>query len=355
VIDYEGAAHAIAIGYVTDPSDIRPLDWSDMTPETRTFEELKTFCNLDTLTNVIKKRIPFDSRRPLELEVIYWLMQAWNLTTGNETDVVVVQADGTTHSLLSLKSSPNQKFVWIRLHNDRWEGCGYFQDSVPSTSSLQPSNAMSAISQIDIKPVTKTEALVDDLTGDPASRADTMDKRAIEAMKKFTREHSIDPVTSIRTLCCWIVMLGFSHDEALRSRKHEFLSEIVKLGTTALDITRIIRDGATDKEKDAFTTKWQERLQKELKAHAKHNGFKTAGEKGEEEEAKQSEGGDVKQEQDEDHKQQQDKNTKQEHDEDVKQREDEDAKQRKREEAEAIAAEYAAQDRYDSCSDSDGE
>lgn len=147
-------------------------------------------------------------------------------------------------------------------------------------------------------------------------------------------------------------MLGFLHGVVLRPRKHSFLLELVKLGKTALDITAIIRDGTTNEEKDTFTTKWQERLQQQLKADAKQNGFKTAGEKGEEE-AKQSESEDVKQEQNKSHKQEQDKGIKQERDEGAKLKQDKDIRQREREGAQAIAAEYAVQDRYDSCSDSD--
>jgi hypothetical protein len=331
----------------------RPLNWSLLSAESITYDSLKSLCNAEMLEYEKLRRVIFDPQSHLEPSMICRLIIAWNMEATTKTEVMFIRPDGSSYPIVAY-SSQMLNPVYIRLNNDRWEGCGYFQDPVPSTSSLQPSNAMSAISQIDIEPVTKTEALVDDLTEDSAPSADTTDQRAIESLTKFTRKYSIHPVTSIRTLCCWIAVLGLSHDVALQPRIHGFL-KLVKLGKTALDITRVIRDDTTDEEKNSSTTKWQERLQQELKAHAKQNGFKSVGKKGEEEEAKQSEGEDVKQKQDEDHKQEQGKTNKRERDEDVKQREDEDAKQKEREEAQAIAAGYTAQDRYDSCSDSDGE
>jgi hypothetical protein len=351
MIVYESAAHALAIGYVTDPGDTRALDCSDLSPEKRTFESMKAFLNAEMLENFINKGIPFDPRRPLELDLISSLMRAWNSNFG-ETEVVVIRADGTTQSLLPLTSSSKRKSVYIRLNNDRWEGCGYFQDPAPSASSLEPSSTMSAISHIGIEPAIDTTTHIENLARESDSRAVAMDNESIKSIVKFFHQFSFAIILSIQLLECWIEVLGLSSNETLRPAVGKVCSELLEVGMTARDLLKSLRSNATEAEIKAVFTMWIEDRKKEHDKEVEQKDNINA-EETEDENVEDRESGDSKQkdqEQDGDNKQEQNKD-----DEDTKQKEHEDAKQREREEVQAIATEYATQDRYDSCSDSDEE
>lgn len=351
MIAYESAAYALAIGYIADAGDTRSLTWSDLSPEKTAFEAMKVFLNAEIFENFIKKGVPFNPRRPLELDLIYSLVQAWNSSFG-EIEVVVVRADGTTQSLPSLTSSPKRKSVHIRLNSDRWEGCGYFQDPTPSASSLKPSSTMSAISHIDIEPAIDNTTHIENLSLESSSRAVAMDNESIESTVKFFHQSSFTTIFSIQLLECWIEVLGLSSNETLRPAVGKVCSELLDVGATARDLLKSLRSNATEAEIKAVFTMWIEHRKKEHDKEVEQKGNIDAEEK-EDENVEDRENGDSKQKdevQDGDNKQEQNKE-----DEATKQKEHEDTKQREREEVQAMATEYAAQDRYDSCSDSDGE
>lgn len=246
-----------------------------------------------------------------------------------------------------------ERHASIRMNiNNRWEGFGYFQDSISSASSLHASNKFSAISRIDIKPVIRTAGQIASSTLESALTAAVMDKGSLKSMVKLFRSATDTTILSIRMLYCWIEVLYAAHDQLCRPTVRHLSAAFDKLWKIVRTLEMRYGTGTTAEDKQAFFDKWDEHLKRERDEDIEQREARED-EQEDHEDVKEEASKDNKREQDENSKQQAEEDAKQKEYEEVEQREREEIKQREREEAKAIATAYAAQDRYDSCSDSD--
>ena len=333
------------------------------------------------LKYIEEEQTSFDPRRSVESSCLCRLVKPWNSKMLEKIDVFEILSDGYTLTLAKYEGDEPSKSIFIQQDDSgRWNGWGYFQDPILSARSIQVSRTLPAISQNYIKPVIETETLIDTPTRKPvykyaAAKIDRFSEPVIESLRKS----SADLIASVKMLYHLNEVLDRVEGPFLRPSVHHLLTELFKSEELSDELGSAIRRDCSREDKVAFMTKWsrhfdsktEELGKQELDAETKQEQEKDlkqreyeAGRQKEAGEIKQSEDGDMEQDDEikqkqnkdfKDDKQQQDEKVKQEAEEDAKQEEDEDAKRREREEAEAAAAAYAAQDRYDSCSDSDEE
>jgi hypothetical protein len=237
---------------------------------------------------------------------------------------------------------------------------------------------VSADSEFEIEIVLDTATLINSVSLESASSVLTLNERYTEATISLLRESWRDLYLSVDMINQWLEVLGISSNKVPRSSVDLLLREIAKARDAAHGVLDNIRDGTTQEEKDVYLRKLTSVLEQQENKNSKQvdeedSAQKEIGdvEQKEEEGGKQNEDEESEQKEDEEPKQNateeveersrkdnergQNKDVKDLDHEDAKHKEREVAEQQKREEAIAIATSYAEQDRYDSCSDSDGE
>jgi hypothetical protein len=308
----------------------------------------------------------FKPSLPLRNRILSQFVRVWNSTRPNKINVFDVEKDESSHPLQDCEGGETPKAIYVRLSADRWEGYGYFQESVLSA----------------IEPVPNAGKLANPL---PAETVPT-DEEPIESMVEYIRETSDGYLDFIEMLSLYTGFFGVLRNQFLRPNVNKFIDKQAELMDLAYTITDDVRERFTEADRLTCFAKYEEHVKKKREEDAKQkaneavkpeeNGVvepernedikqKDAGytEQEEEEGANQKEDEDAKQESEEnveetppkDNKQEQNAQAKGEDDEAVKQKECEDDEQKEREKAKAIIAAYAEQDRYDSCSDSDEE
>ena len=241
--------------------------------------------------------------------------------------------------------------AYIRLNNNHCEGCGHLQDSVSSASRLQTSNTFSDISQIDIKPVIKTAGPTASSILESTLIAAAMDKGSLESTVKLFRAATQTTIVCTRMLYCWIEVLYATNNQVCRPTVRHLITAFDKLWKIVRSLEMRNGTGTTAEEKEAFLEKWNEHLKREHDEDIEQREHEA--EQREREGFQQREREKAKQEELEKAKERVREESEQKEREAAKQREREKVKEKEREKAQALATQYAAQDRYDSCSDSD--
>ena len=215
---------------------------------------LKWLCNVEMVKHMGETNIKFNHQSPLELAILPRVIRSWNTKMSVKMEVFVISTDGTVTPSISDMAGDNPKVVFIRLRDNRWEGCGYFQDSIPPEAIAQPIGTISAISSIDIAPVTHTR------TSSETSTPESMPSVVTERHKSSdpTNESFLEVSTSLNMLIdmlpFWMEVFDFSSIPSLRSAPGIVLSEATKLEKTLYGVLDIVRINATSAQKDSFTT-----------------------------------------------------------------------------------------------------
>jgi hypothetical protein len=333
-----------------EPCKTQPLDWSNLSAEKVAADILKSSCNIQMLRSLEETGDIFDPQRPiLNLYHFSQVLMAYNSEASIKMQPCEVRSDGTTWPVGSYHCTETPKPVYMRMVDNRFEGCGYFGEPLSSASSVQPSSTMSAIVHIDIEPIIDTGPLINTLTKDSVSREVITSNGYTEAKVKSYFALSVVLTTSVEMLFCWTKVLDVSLGNILRATIDRLFSEQSDRAGRVWDLEMAIREKASEADIDIFGTKWKEYVEQKQDEYVKQEHVEDDEQEGGKH-AEQREGGDVKQDQDKDNEQEPDKEVKKKDDGHAKQQ---DAKQRECEEARVMMATYAQQDRYDSCSDSD--
>lgn len=284
------------------------------------------------------------------------LILIWNKYTGSGRCSVYQENDGRRDLLNYGYVYRSSIDVRLRQVNNRWECFGYFNQgpSLPTTpdrrvtlssspteefdgvttssgpvsdqifkpilSDGKASNTFSPIARIDIKPVTGTHELNDTRDCRSSLIVDSWKNDPIESVADLLRRLSVELTDGIEELCLWTKVLDCSHKEAMRPAVDRFLLRVLKAGIPMVELLDHIHDTATNQQENEVLAWLMQGIKDRELGQVKKNKDEVAEQK---------------------------------EDEVSEQKKDKDVEQRKREEAEAAAAAYAAQDRYDSCSDSD--
>lgn len=197
--------------------------------------------------------------------------------------------------------------------------CAPAQGSKSSSRDEQVLHTFSPIIQADIKPIANMDKPADARIPRPSFEQNLCKDQSIEAMTAFLRKKtSFNSIHSFEELCSGLELLGVSRREAIRPTVGLLCSQLIGAGIWTMRLKDRVEEALTSEEKQKIVAKMNELAKKEEP---------------------------VEQEREED--------AEQKGDEVVKQKEDADVKRKQREKANAAAAAYAAQDRDDSCSDSD--
>ncbi|KAH0175490.1 hypothetical protein KCU67_g204, partial [Aureobasidium melanogenum] len=369
--DYESAFYALAVGLSTSPGLLRPLNWSQHTPERAAYNALIKLWMAETIPPY---RHPRDeiTFQPVMFRA---LISVWNHSKRSGHYLELQEKNGEWKSLGSGYVTSWSTAVLVRQVNNRWECFGYFSQelsqaikpthrfasAVPrrepalrtngdvvasprvsdQVSALilsktpEASSTLSAIVHIETKPVNGSKRPTDPRGPNSRFVLDPFENKPIESMAGFLRGALVRLNDPILKLSYWITVVGVSKAEAVRPTVGRLCSEICKAGFTAIEILERIDTAATSQEKKIVSAKMDGYAELERKLKAKQQEMDAAEQKGDENVEQKGDGAEQK------------------GDNGTEQKEDEGPKQRKRKEAEAAAAKYAAQDRYDSCSDSD--
>lgn len=349
--DYESAFYALAIGFSTTPSIKRPLDWSQSTPETTTYETLiKLWMNKET---------PHQHPSVQTVESVFQpamfgaLISYWNDFQDCKRHFVYQEENGKLKLLNSGSIPLWSNNLFVRQVNNRWEAFGHFaqerslavtsdrhaasstssaedrfktwnsfftssgndsgQVSKPTSSDGVPSNTFSPIVQVDIKPVVSTHTL-------PYSYAsrdriiELWKNKSPEQLTHCLRQTSQDISRRTEELCFWAESLNIPRNkELVLPIGGRFCQELREANFTVQNLLKTIREAGTSQESQYVRDKFRNFIKHDKEQRAKREEDKAA----------------------------------------EKKEEEEDVEERKRKEAETAAAAYAAQDRDDSCSDSD--
>jgi hypothetical protein len=317
---------------------------------------LKSSCNIQMLRSLEETGDIFDPQRPiLNLYHFSQVLMAYNSEALVKMQPYEVRSDGTTWPVGSYHCTETPKPVYMRMIDNRFEGCGYFGEPLSSASSVQPSSTMSAIVHIDIEPVIDTGVLID--TSASVLTSSTARKSTELTVKNFSESWKTLG-TLVEMLHYWAAVLDLSSNKPLLSIAASLVSELSKLGTRVFEVLTNIQDKTTIAEKKAFLA-ITKHIKQELDRRAKQREDEDAKQKDDEDEEDGEDGEDDEDEEvdeDDEHiednlrkdnKQEQNTQVKEE-DEAAKQKEREDAEQKEREEAKVILTVYAEQDRYDS-------
>jgi len=265
VLDYESAVYALAIGWAADPQNTRPLDWSKLSEEKMTYDFLKSLCNIEMVKHMKETAIDFDPQHHTDLKVICALIKAWKPSGPAALDVFIVWENGCIVVPALCDGGEASKQIYIRPHDDRWEGSGYFQDPVPSTSSAQPTSTLSAISQIDIQPALDIGSPLNALIIESSLIAEIMSKEHIDTTAGPARSISKNLLTFIQRLHCWSEVCDLPSNLKTRLRLN-----ISRLAETAMRLAEVICSVATDADKKAHILKWAEYVSHEVDRHSKY-------------------------------------------------------------------------------------
>ncbi|KAG9569767.1 hypothetical protein KCU71_g1797, partial [Aureobasidium melanogenum] len=308
--NFESAAYALAVGTAATVSNKRPLDWSGSTAERQRYDAAELLCNAHLVTWLKKEGAKFDPQRPMSLTPLSLVIESWNARM-LPTIKVHISCDGQ-NMVVPSSGHDGYKSVYIRQNGLRWEGYSYFQDPATTRSPVKAANAFSTITQIDIKPTADTEQLIDARATAFRLSQNPWEEESIESKFNFLRGTSETIARPIEALFRFIEVLDVSRNDTIRPTVDRVCSDLRQAGFTIIELLAKLDSLATNQEKESIMTG--------LDGSAVHE------------------------------KEQQVMQKKQE---DAEQVGEEDAEQRKRKEAETAAAAYAAQDRNDSCSDSD--
>ncbi|KAG9695524.1 hypothetical protein KCU95_g8484, partial [Aureobasidium melanogenum] len=380
--DYESAFYALAIGLSTNTGLRRPLVWSQQTPERATYDSLLKLW-MDETTPPYQRLRDDMNFQPVMLRA---LISVWNHSKRTGHYIELLEKDGRWRSLGSGYVTSWSTAVLVRQVNNRWECFGYFGQELglarildlsgaSSTSAVrtapkswgqlaaaahrlhvsakgcksslrdgQGSSTFSPIVQVDIKPVAGTQKATGPRNPKSSSTMMSFGDSSIEWMISFLRRYPMEFVRPIERLCRWTEVLDASGNEAIRPFVGRLCSEMGQAGFTALQVLNHLNATGTIQQKADFAARMKEFEKQQKRQQTK---------KEEMEFPKQKEKANGEHEGNSNGAQKGDKNVEQKKEEAGKQKEEEDAEQRRRKEAEAAAVAYAAQDRYDSCSDSD--
>lgn len=204
-----------------------------------------------------EENIDFDPQRTPDLSFVSQIIESWTSLRTDKPMVLALHSDDVEVDLLSERKDKESKVIYIRLKDGRWEGCGYFHEPVAPESITQPSDAVSAISSVDIAPVTYTTILSE--TFIPKSMPSAVAER--HRSSKPTTELLLEVSTSlwmlIDMLPCWMEVLDFSSNESLRSAPGIILSAATKLEKTLFGVLDVVRRNTTNAQKQLFGTKWK--------------------------------------------------------------------------------------------------
>jgi hypothetical protein len=265
VLDFESLAYALAIGVATSPGNTQPLDWSNLSAEKVAADILKSSCNIQMLRSMKETGDTFDPQRPI-LNLYYFsrVLMAYNAEALIKMQPYEVRPDGTTWRLGSYHCVETAKRVYIRMHNNRYEGCGYFQESVSPLGDIQASNTISAISKIDIEPIISTGMSIDPLPVKSAAGPAAVDEEPVESMVEYIRELADDYMTFMKVLSFSAEVLGISRNQLLRPNLDKFIAKHSELMDIANAITTDVGKGFTGADRVDFTKKWEELAKHEL-------------------------------------------------------------------------------------------
>lgn len=141
--DLESAIYAIAIGYTADPLITRPLNWSAFDIENLAYHAFLSLFDTKKTNFVGKQNTGFDPQRPLGRFFLCWLITLWNSRSHNKINLFVVEANGSTDSLVYCEVGKPPKSIFIRLKDDRWDGCDCTVPNVESGEhAVYPARAM---------------------------------------------------------------------------------------------------------------------------------------------------------------------------------------------------------------------
>lgn len=347
--DFESAFYAFAIGLTTISYLNRPLNWSQATPERKMYVSLTELWTTKTTS-------PHEHPRDVPGEVIFQpamfdsLISLLNARRKSRDCIVYQQKEDRWDPLSNSHESLFPSSVLVRQVNNRWECFGYFnqdrslaltsdrpvassipftedrfktwnsfftssgndssQVSKPTSSDGVSLNTFSPIVQVDIKPVATFDTPADARIPTPSLDKDSWENTSIETMTAFLRRKtSFHFVHGFEELCSGLEVLDMPRKEAIQPTVGLLCRQFVKAAVVAMTLTAILDDVLTSEEKQEILTKTNGLARKEERVNQKKD---EAGEQKEE-----------------------------------------DVEQTKRKEAEEAAAAYAAQDRDDSCSDSD--
>jgi hypothetical protein len=345
----------LAIGAAANPSKTQPLDWSTLSVEKVTADTLKSSCNINMLRIMQESDVRFDPQRALvSIFPVFRVIRNWNLGASIKMKVFQVLPKGTIVRLGGYDDVEPSRSIYIRLNNDRWEGGGYFQEPASPADSRQPSRTLSAISQIDIEPSIHADAPDDYYDSDSSFDAEVKAKTT-ESGVECLIECSTSLIAYNHSLCHALEKLDVSRHRAVRPSLETHLRNLYKAAGTAQIALSDVRDGTAKEIREAHLNKLRVLVEQHHARTEKIGDGTTRQSKDEvdDKHPEQRHGENAKQEQDKSGEQEMDKHVKQKSYEHSDQKDCEVAEQQKREEAIAIAASYAEQDRYDSCSDSD--
>ncbi|KAG9750093.1 hypothetical protein KCU73_g6667, partial [Aureobasidium melanogenum] len=375
--NYQSAFYALTVGMSTSPKRRHSLSWSGSASEARTHDFLIKLWVAETGVNP-DNHFLWETFQPTMFPA---LISVVNSSRQLRNYDVYQEKNGTLKSLNDTPASVGAINIFLRQINDRWECFSYFaQDqslaitpdiSVASSISVaqttpkswgqlaaaahrprvstqgpksksrdgQTSNTFSPIVQVDIKPVANFDTPTDARKPNSLLNIDPWKIASIEIMADCLRDFETSEgfTPSIKKLCCWIEVLDVSRQETIRPAVGRFCSHLVGASVEVNDLLDHVRDIGTDQEKEKVLAmlesltkdKQEEQVMQKKEEIDEHGGDEDAEQKGDgDAEQKKSEAADKKEE-------------------------EEYVEERKRQEAEAAAAAYAAQDRDDSCSDSD--
>ncbi|KAG9529409.1 hypothetical protein KCU93_g3467, partial [Aureobasidium melanogenum] len=354
--DYESAFYALAVGLSTSPGLLRPLNWSQHTPERAAYDALIKLWMAETIPPY---RHPRDeiTFQPVMFRA---LISVWNHSKRSGHYLELQEKNGEWKSLgsgyvtswstavleLSQATKPTHRFApsvpcrepAFRANGNVVTAARRVSNQVSAlilSKTPEASSTLSAIVQIDTKPVNGSERPADPRGPNSRFVLDPFENEPIESMTGFLRGALVKLNNPILKLSYWITVVGVSKKEAVRLTVGRLCSEIRKAGLTATEIMKRIDTAATSQEKEIVSAKMDGYAELKRKLEAKQEEMDAGEQKGDENVEQKGDGDEQK------------------GDNGTEQKEDEGPKQRKHKEAEAAAAKYAAQDRYDSCSDSD--